>query len=241
MKDKTIRLATFAVGALLAFLTAPTAAQAQRPAGGTGRRPVTASVAAERSRKSDNERMKGFSLGAYMIAAPGLSVTGNDMDGSLKTSFGPGAGVLVGYGFNRTWSGFASFDLAKQSATAGDYGGSFGLVHFEVGARANLPFGTPTNLPYVSASYGRRALGARVHDEFEGTNYNVSLTGGVFGLGGGIQHTLSPTLTLDGGMELGFGRFSDYEWDGDSGTADLNGSTSVRLKFGVTWRPSRSS
>jgi hypothetical protein len=208
-----------------------TAAQAQRS---TVRRPAPA---AERKRISDDARMRGFSLGAYTVAAPGLTVTGNDLDGSVKTSFGPGAGIMLGYGFNRIWSAFASLDVAKQSASAGDYDGSFGLVHFEVGARANLAYGSPTNLPYVSASYGRRALGARVTDEFDGTTYDASLSGGMLGLGGGIQHALSPALTLDGGMELGFGRFSHFDWDGESGTADMNGSTSVRFKFGVVWRP----
>jgi hypothetical protein len=232
---QTIRVATIAVAVLLAVTTA---VEGQRT---TSQRPATrrgAALAAERKRAAEDERAKGFILGAYTIAAPGLSVSGGEMDGAVKTGFGPGAGVMIGYGFNRIWSSFVSLDLAKQNASAGDYEGSFGLAHFEVGARANLPYGSPTNLPYVSASVGRRGLGARVDDQFDGTNYDLRLTGLMFGVGGGVQHVLSPTLMLDGGVELGFGSFGHYDADGESGTLDVNGSTSVRLKFGVTWRPS---
>ena len=87
------------------------------------------------------------------------------------------------------------------------------------------------------AAVRRRAIGARVTDEEHTTPYDASFSGAMLGLGGGIQHVLSPSLTLDGGMELGFGRFSHYDWDGESGTADMNGNTTVRLKFGVMWRP----
>jgi hypothetical protein len=223
-----------ALGAMLAFTTA---VQGQRT---TGPRPATrrgAALAAERRRAADDDRARGFTLGAYTIASPGLSVSGGEMDGAVKTGFGPGAGVMIGYGFNRIWSSFVSLDLAKQGAVASDYEGNFGLAHFEVGARANLPYGSTTNLPYVSASVGRRALGARVDDHFDGTNYDLTLSGLMFGLGGGVQHVLSPALMLDGGVELGFGSFGHWDADGDSGSMDVNGSTSVRFRFGVLWRP----
>ena len=230
MKDTTTRAVMLAAVVVLSFATA---AQAQ-PQRAAARR---AALAAEQKRMSDDARMRGFSLGAYTVAAPGITVSGNDFDGSITTSLGPGVGLMVGYGFNRIWSAFTSLDVAKQGTSAGDYDGSFGLVHFEVGARANLPYGSLTNLPYVSASYGRRAIGARVTDDEHPTPYDASFSGGMLGLGGGIQHVLSPSVTLDGGMELGFGRFNHYDWDGESGTADMNGNTTVRLKFGVMWRP----
>lgn len=217
---------------VLATLTLTATAQAQRS---TARRGSTV-VAKKRAQADD--RMKGFVLGVHTIAAPGLSVTGEGVDGSIQTNLGPGAGVMMGYGFNHTWSAFASLDLAKQDATGGDYHGSFGLAHFEVGARANLPYGSPTNVPYVSASIGRRALGARVSDDFDGESYDLTLSGGMFALGGGIQHVLSPTLLIDGGMTLGFGRFGHFSDGDESGALSTNGSTSVRLRVGLTWKPS---
>jgi hypothetical protein len=216
----------------LALASLTQVAEAQRS---SGRRSAPSS-----NRKSvrQDDRMTGFTLNAHTVAAPGLSVSGAEMDGSVQTSFGPGVGVMAGYGFNQRWSAFASLDLAKQSATAGEYEGSFGLVHFEVGARANLPYGSPTNVPYVSASVGHRALGARVQDDFDGTTYDLSLSGNMLGVGGGIQHILSPSLLIDGGVALAYGHFGHFDADGNTGSMDVNASTSIRLKFGLTWRPS---
>jgi len=184
-------------------------------------------------------RRTGLVLGVYTIAAPGLTLTGDDVDGTFKTNFGPGAGVMAGYAFNRTFSGFASLDVAKQGTSGGDIGGSFGLRHIELGARANLPYGSDATVPYLTASYGRRALGARVTDDFEGTEYDMRLSGGMFGVGGGLEHVLSPTLAVDGGLAVAFGRFSHGDIDGESSSLAVNGTTSIRLRIGMTWRPAR--
>jgi len=181
-------------------------------------------------------RRTGLVLGVYTIAAPGVTLTGDDVDGTFQTNFGPGAGVMVGYGFNRTFSGFASVDVAKQGMS-GDMGGNFGLRHIELGARANLPYGSATTVPYLTASYGQRALGARVTDDFEGTEYDMRLTGGMFGVGGGLEHVLSPTLAVDGGLAVAFGRFNHSDIAGESSSLAVNGTTSVRLRIGMTWRP----
>lgn len=182
-------------------------------------------------------RRTGLVLGVYTMAAPGLTLTGDDVDGTFKTNFGPGAGVTAGYGFNRTFSGYASVDVAKQGTSGGDLGGSFGLRHIELGARANLPYGSATTVPYLTASYGRRALGARVTDDFTGTEYDMRLSGGMFGVGGGLEHVISPTLAVDGGLAVGFGRFSHGDIDGESSSLAVNGTTSIRLRLGMTWRP----
>jgi len=181
-------------------------------------------------------RRTGLVLGVYTMAAPGVSLTGGDVDGEFKTNFGPGGGVMVGYGFNRTFSGYASVDVAKQGAT-GDLAGSFGLRHIELGARANLPYGSATTVPYLTASYGQRALGARVSDDFTGTEYDMRLSGGMFGVGGGLEHVISPTLAVDGGLAVAFGRFSHGDIDGESSSLAVNGTTSIRLRLGMTWRP----
>lgn len=211
-----------------------TAGNAQRPA---VRRTTT--TAADRKAAAADERAKGLVLGVYTLAAPGISISG-DMDGAIRTAMGPGAGVSIGYGFNRRWSGFAALDVVKQGASASDYEGNWGLTHFEVGARANLPTASQQNVPYVMGSIGRRALAARVVDQFDDSEYDISLSGMMFGLGGGLQRVMSPTLMLDGGVELGFGRFGTYDWDGEQGSFAPNGSTSIRFRVGVQWRPGQS-
>ena len=82
------------------------------------------------------------------------------------------------------------------------------------------------------------ATAGRCEDHPAGGRRISKLTGGMFGVGGGIQHVLSSTVALDGGLELGFGRFAHLYDDGDQGPINVNGSTTIRLRFGVMWRPS---
>lgn len=228
MNGWIIRVAAVALAALAVTATA----EAQSS---TKRRPASVPARKDAATRRD---ATGFTIGAHTIAATGLTVSGEDLDGSVRTGFGPGVGVMVGYGFNRIWSGYASLDVAKVGASGSDFEGNWGLSHFEAGVRANLPYGGPANVPYLSASIGRRALSARVTWAEDEEEFDMSLTGGMFGLGGGIQRAISPTLTLDGGMEIGFGRFGHYDADGESGSLAVDGTTSVRFRFGVMWRPS---
>jgi hypothetical protein len=140
---------------------------------------------------------------------------------------------MVGYGSTGRRR-HASVDVAKQSASDPD-GGSFGLRHIELGARANLPYGSGATVPYLTASYGRRALGARVTDNFEGTEFDMRLSGGMFGVGGGVEHVISPTLAVDGGLALVFGRFNFAQIDGESGSSQSTDDSSDCV--GMTWRP----
>ena len=217
------------VAMVMAMFALATAAEAQRS---STHKPTKASS----KPITPDGRRTGFMLGVYTMAAPGVSLTGDDVDGTFKTDLGPGGGVMVGYGFNRTFSGFASVDVAKQGMS-GDVAGNFGLRHIELGARANLPYGSDATVPYLTASYGRRALGARVTDDFEGTEYDMRLSGGMFGVGGGLEHVISPTLAVDGGLTVAFGRFSHGDIDGESSSLAVNGTTSIRLRLGMTWRP----
>jgi hypothetical protein len=185
------------------------------------------------------DRTIGFVLGIHTIGATGLTVSGADMEGDLTTSFGAGAGLMVGYGFTKSITGYASFDVAKQGPGNGEFDGNLGLSHVEVGARAYLPLGMGATMPYVTGSFGRRALAARVTDDFNG-EYDMSFSGTAFGIGGGFERAISPALAFDGGVEATFGRFNRAEIADMSGSIDLNGTTSIRLRAGMTWRPGRS-
>ena len=215
-----------------ALFAASAAVEAQRP---PSRRAAPLKTDA---RQMNDGRTTGLSLGVHAIGAPGVSITGDDIDGAFETNFGAGFGAMVGYGFNRTFSAFASIDIAKQKTAPDVYpAGNFGLLHLQAGARANLPLGGPSTVPYVSASVGRRALGAKITDLDTGESYDSSLSGGMFGLGGGVQHFFSPSLGFDGGVELGFGKLDDLDEDGERATLAVNGSTTIRLRLGLTWRP----
>jgi len=181
---------------------------------------------------------RGLTLGAYAMAAGGVQITGPDIDGDFSTNLGEGLGVTAGYGFNRIFSAFVSLDLAKQETAQGIYpAGSYGLVHFEIGGRANIPIGSPKAIPYVSASVGRRALAARVTDLDTGQQFDDAMSGTMYAFGGGMQYFLSPRLSLDGGVELGMGSFDHAKsLDGDH-PIQVNSSSTSRLRFGVNWHP----
>jgi hypothetical protein len=187
-------------------------------------------------RVASDARQSGLVLGVHTIAAPGINVVSEEADVSLHTNFGPGLGVMLGYQINPTFTVYTSLDLSKQSSSSPDIEGSFGLAHYEFGARANFPLSSPSTVPYASVSFGQRALGSRITSEEFG-QHEVSFSGSMFALGGGVQHFLSPKLALDGGLELGMGKLGHVKVDGDEEDITASGTTSVRARFGVTWRP----
>lgn len=225
-----IALSVAAIG--LGPLAAASIAQAQTPARSGSPR------IEDRRSTSDDGRTKGFVLGVHTIAAPGISISGDDIDGEFKTNFGMGAGVSLGYGFTRTLSAFASLDVAKQKFGNTDYdNATFGLGHIEAGLRANLPLGSPATVPYLSGSVGRRSVGAHVRDVVVEREYDMSLSGMSYGVGAGVERFFSPTMALDLGVSANFGKFDKFKGDGQSATADVTGSRTMRMRVGVNWRP----
>ena len=197
MTCTTFRVAA-TVLAMLTTITVPTTARAQSAT--TGAKPSVTAVRANGTQPTGSDRMRGFMLGVHSIAAPGLMPPAERSAARSITEFGAGAGVTVGYGFTRRFSGFASLDVAKQN-TAPDVepAGSWGLTHFEVGGRANIPLGASSTVPYISASVGRRAMAARSTNE-DGDQFDTAITGPMIGLGAGVEHFFSRSMALDAGI-----------------------------------------
>ncbi len=228
--DSRINGATLALVTLAATIALSAVARGQRP---TTRRAATA----EKGRGAPNERTKGFMLGVHTVAAPGITLGGGAFEVPYRTSFGAGAGVMIGYGFNRTFSSYVAFDVAKQNPKSNEgIRGSFGLGHLELGARANLAIQAPNTVPYISGSVGRRGVSALAVDD-DGDVGDFAMRGLMLGLGAGIEHFFSPTMSLDAGVQLGFGKFDHLTLAGHELDLPVNGTTSIRLRLGVTWRP----
>lgn len=235
MTCTTFRVAA-TVLATLTTLTAPATAHAQQTTP-IGARPSSTALRAHGTQSSGSDRMRGFMLGVHSIAAPGLTLGGGEVDGEFITKFGAGAGVTVGYGITRVFSGFASLDVAKQNTAADvEPAGSWGLSHFEVGARANIPLGTSSTVPYLTASVGRRAMAARTTNE-DGEQFDSAITGPMIGLGGGIEHFFSQSMALDAGIGVGYGKFNNVKFGEEEYDPKANATTSIRLRLGVNWRP----
>ncbi|MFN8583428.1 MAG: hypothetical protein U0163_20935 [Gemmatimonadaceae bacterium] len=131
----------------------------------------------------------GISLGVYSIAAPGVTITGADVDGEFKTKSGGGAGVVLGIGVTPLLSVFASIDIAKQQSSAADYDGTFGLAHAEAGVQLNLATQGARTVPYLLGSIGRRGVGAKVFSVQDDADVDMTLTERALSLGGGISTT----------------------------------------------------
>jgi len=216
----------------LAALIAPGLAAAQAPtAHGTAAAPTNAAVTKE-------SRPSGFMLGVHSVGVPGLAISAADAQGdAINTAFGAGAGVTLGWAFNSTFAAFTRLDMAKQNSAGADMpDGSWGLIHMELGARANLPLGSAVTIPYVTASFGGRSL-ASTATLANGETTDVSLSGHYVGFGAGIEHAFSRSMAVDGGVDLDFGKFSHMKFGGDEADGDVNPTKSVRLRLGVTWRP----
>jgi len=216
----------------LAALTAPGLAPAQAP---TAHGTAPASTNAELTKEV---RPSGLMLGVHSVGIPGLGISGGEaQDDAINTAFGAGAGVTLGWGFNSTFAAFTRLDMVKQKTAGSNMpDGSWGLVHLELGARANLPLGSAATIPYVTASFGRRALASTVMFEDGGTT-DLSLSGHSFGFGAGIEHAFSRSMAIDGGVDVGFGKFSHMKIGGDEADGDVNPTKAIRLRLGVTWRP----
>jgi len=196
---------------------------------------LTLNLTAE-AQQSPNART-GLMLGVHTVGSQGVTLEGEEFDQPYQLDSGFGAGVTLGYAFNRTFSSFVSFDVAKQKTKENEaIEGSYGLGHLEFGVRANLPLGTKA-VPYVTGSMGRRALAAKTTDYETGETGDVAFHGRMIGVGGGIELFFSPNLSIDGGVQLSLGKFDHLTQDGEDYDLALNATKNVRLRLGVTWHP----
>jgi hypothetical protein len=220
-------------GIIVATITTAVAAMATE----AGAQRTTSATKATKA-PTAKERTNKWVFGAHTIATPGVSITGPDFEEwPFSTTMGGGLGIMAGYELNRTVTAFASLDVAKQNSGVSWMQGSFGLVHAELGVRAQLSQTNAQSKPYLMAAIGKRAIGARITDFDEDEVYDLSFSGTMLSFGGGLQYLLSPKLSLDGGVELGLGTFDHYDSDGDIGSLSANASTSIRVRAGVVWRP----
>jgi len=210
-----------AAGSLaLAMLAAstPVSAQARRGEGASAR-----------------ERTRGLMLSAQALVVPGVSIEGEDVEGEIETELGGGLGLRVGYGFTPMFMAFLGADLVRQGSGVEGLEGDFGLAHLELGGRANFYLAGAPVLPYVTVAVGGRGLGAEVEED--GDEFDLSLSGGMVSVGGGVQYFVSPKLALDGGVSVGVGKFDNIEIDDEDDDIEVDNTTTLRFRAGVNWYP----
>ena len=173
---------------------------------------------------------QGFFLGAHLL---GGSIKSNEPDSDAETMNGGGAGMQLGYGFNKNWAMFGDFTATAMNPEQGD---SYGLGHFDLGMRYHFTSPSRSLVPFLDAAFtGRAAVQENV--DMGGETGDLSLSGTGFSFGGGLQYFVNPVLALNSSLRFTVGQFDRAQFDNVS-VDDLNiDATTTRLNLGIVWYP----
>lgn len=167
---------------------------------------------------------RGFFLGAHLNAS---SVTVNEPEFQVDDEGGGGAGVQLGYGFTSRLAFFVE-------GTGAEIDPDVALAHADFGLR--YAFTSPTRrwVPSLEAALTGRAISEEDAD-VEGQTADVTLSGGGFTLGAGLQYYMTPNWAIGAAVKWTGGEFSDFTVDNVTvGDLDID-ATSTRINVGVTW------
>lgn len=179
------------------------------------------------SAQSDDTRPDSYTRGLYvdgMLAGSSVSYDGSD-------GVDPGAvfSGRIGYGFTDLFGIFVEVGVGAYASTQDlselvhpqDYIAGF----FDLGAQFNFRSGKEW-VPYADIALNGFATG----DEFEN-----SLSGGGFTIGGGVKYYITDAWALNGRLLLTGHSIDSVDLEGRR-FADVDGeATSTRFAFGLTW------
>jgi len=195
---------------------------------------VTLAILSGTEAAAQSSTTRGFLLGAHLGAATFQPESGN------RSNAG-GAGIVIGYGVNRSLTLFfqadgAEFDVDSQGD---DLTGTWSMAHADLGIRYHFANSLRRWVPYLQGSFTARAVNLTDIPEvsvFAGEE--VRFTGGALTLGGGVMFYTSRSFAVDLGLLFGGGRFTDVTVGNttQTGLVDID-AQSTRLNIGVAWWP----
>jgi hypothetical protein len=185
------------------------------------------------AQSADRSNTKGFMLG---FALTGTSIKVEDADDAEE---GSGATLQLGYGFNRSFTGFIDLSGVKLEGDPGD--GDVTLAQAFLGGRFNIGTSDKRWIPFLDVGLGGRVLEQKDVQFCDPTctTSDVSFSGAAFFLGGGLSFYMTPSLALTGGLHWGVGEFSDVKVDNVTVSGFEADATTTRLNLGITWYPKR--
>ncbi len=174
---------------------------------------------------------RGLNLDFHLQGAA-LSVEGGASDG------GGGAGIRVGYGFNRIVTLYLQVDGSSiDTQNAPQLSGQWAMAHADLGVRFHFANSLRSWVPYLEVAAGARAVSAADAQVTPATQEDVSFNGGAFTVGGGIYVYFTETLALDVGVKVSSGEFNEIEVGAVSvGNLDIDARSS-RFGIGLVWWP----
>ncbi len=172
---------------------------------------------------------RGWSFG-FRLSGNALSVEQADAQN------GAGAGLQIGYGFNRMFTLFFSADGAEIDVPSGsNETGTWSMGQAELGARFHFANALRRWVPYLETSLGARSVSAKLVDR--ANSPTTTFSGSALSVGGGLAIHLKQTLALDLNTRFTGGTFSNASF----GTISVSGqdidASSVRASLGLTWWP----
>jgi hypothetical protein len=173
---------------------------------------------------------RGFNVGLH---ASGASLQVEDGD---RHNAG-GAGLILGYGFNRSVQLFLQLDGAEFDVDDAEVNGTWAMGHADLGVRFHFANSLRTWVPYLQAAFSGRAVGvdnAVVQGQPE---TEVGFFGGAFTLGGGIMFYFNQTLAADLQLLWSGGQFTEVTVDDVTVSGLEIDAESSRLNIGISWWP----
>ncbi len=167
----------------------------------------------------------GFHLGSASIEAEEIFPTDD-------TYSGGGAGLHFGYGFTPKFA--LAFDLTGSGVDV--EGEDVAMAHFDIMARYAFTSPTRRVVPFLEAGFSGRAIGQEnAMIEEGGPTGDLTISGGGFTFGAGIQYYMTPRWALGAGFKTTNGEFSRIQLDNVSVDGfELDGTT-TRFNIGITW------
>jgi hypothetical protein len=186
------------------------------------------------AQSAERSNTKGFMLG---LALNGTSIKG---EGDDEPDKGSGGTLQLGYGFNRSFTGFLDLSGVVLDGDQGD--GDVTLTQAFLGGRFNIGTSDKRWIPFLDGGLGVRSLqqkDAQFCDTSGCTTSDISFSGAAFFLGGGVSFYMTRSLALTGAAHWGVGEFSDVKVDNVTVSGFEADATTARLNLGITWYPKR--
>jgi hypothetical protein len=192
---------------------------------------LLAVLAAAAPLSAQESTTRGFNVGLHLS---GQSLTPENGD---RSNAG-GAGLIAGYGFNRTIQLFLQLDAGEFDVRDAAVEGDWTMGHADIGVRFHFANSLRSWVPYLQAAIGGRAV--EVKNGVINTvaqSETVTLSGSIFTLGGGIMFYFNETFAADLQLALSGGRFTDIKVGDVTMTNRELDATSARFNVGVSWWP----
>jgi hypothetical protein len=191
---------------------------------------LSAALLGASSLQAQESTTRGFNVGLH------LSGASLDLENGDRHHAG-GAGLIVGYGINRTIEVFLQLDAAEFDVDDTEVQGKWAMGHGDLGVRFHFANSLRTWVPYLQAAIGGRAVGVEDAVVNGQPATDVEFFGGTFSLGGGIMFYFNQTLAADLQLLWSGGEFTEIKVDDVTvGGLEIE-AQSTRFNVGVSWWP----